>query len=150
MNSARPLYKFLSRKKGDVADLVTQAQIHQKQARSLANLLDPALRGHVRLANIRTNTLILLADSAAWATRARLFTPALLQKLRNNSHIFGKIEKIELKIRPHAESAPPPPPPARKLSPAAAACLRSAAAGIDDPELKAALDQLARRADNKY
>ena len=147
MNSPRQLYKFLSQKKGDVADLVTQARINQKLSKSLNNLLDPALLDHVRLANIRTQTLVLITDSAAWASRARYFSPQLLQKLHNNSHIFGDIRKIEIQVQPAAQRRTSTPPLPRHISDSAAECLSTTADTIENADLKAALNRLAGRRD---
>ncbi len=145
MNSPRQLYKFLSQKKGDVADLVTQAKINQKLSRSLNNLLDPALVGHVSLANIRTQALVLVTDSAAWASRARYFSPQLLQKLHNNSHIFGDIRKIEIQVRPATQERTARTPLPRYISDSAAECLSTTADTIENADLKAALNRLAGR-----
>ncbi len=145
MNSPRQLYKFLSQKKGNVADLVTQTRINQKLSQSLNNLLDPALRDHLRLANIRAQTLILITDSAAWASRARYFSPVLLQKLKNNSHIFGDIRKIDIQVQPATLPPRPARPLPRHISDSAAKCLSATADSIDDVELKNALNRLAKR-----
>ncbi len=145
MNSPRQLYKFLSQKKGNVADLITQTRINQKLSKSLNNLLDPVLVGHVSLANIREQTLVLITDSAAWASRARYFSPLLLQKLKNNSHIFGEIKKIEIQVQPAAQNRTSAPPLPRYVSDSAAECLSTTADSIENEELKAALNRLAGR-----
>ncbi len=146
MNSPRQLYKFLSQKKGHIADLITQAKINQKLSKSLNNLLDPALVNHVWLANLHVQTLVLIADSAVWASRARYFSPQLLQKLQNNSHIFGDVNKIEIHVQPAVQknSSEPPPLP-RHISDSAAECLAATAESIENVELKAALNRLAKR-----
>lgn len=145
MNSPRQLYKFLSQKKGDIADLITQARINQKLSKSLNHLLDPALADHVSLANIRAQTLVLITNSAAWASRARYFSPVLLQKLQNNSHIFGDVNKIEIQVQPAVRKNISEPPPPRDVSTAAAKCLTATADSIENEELKAALNRLAKR-----
>ncbi|HEB55534.1 MAG TPA: DUF721 domain-containing protein [Gammaproteobacteria bacterium] len=145
MNSPRQLYKFLSQKKGDIADLITQAKTRQKLSKSLDNLLDPALVTHVNLANIRAQTLILITDSAAWASRARYFSPLLLQKLQNNSHIFGDINKIEIQVQPAEQKKVSEPSLPRHISDSAAECLTTTADSIENAELKAALNRLASR-----
>ena len=145
MNSPRQLYKFLSQKKGDIADLITQAKTRQKLSKSLNNLLDPALVTHVNLANIRAQTLVLITDSAAWASRARYFSPLLLQKLQNNSHIFGDINKIEIQVQPAEQKKVSEPSLPRHISDSAAECLMATADSIENAELKAALNRLAGR-----
>lgn len=145
MNSPRQLYKFLSQKKGHIADLITQANINHKLSKSLDNLLDPDLVDHVSLANIRAHVLVLTTDSAAWASRVRYFSPLLLQKLRNNSHIFGDIKKIEIQIQPAVRENVPEQPLPRYVSTSAAKCLNTTADTIENTELKAALHKLANR-----
>ena len=145
MNSPRQLYKFLSQKKGDVADLITQTRINQKLSKNLNNLLDPILVDHVSLATIRAQTLVLITPSAAWASRARYFSPVLLQKLQNNSHIFGDIKKIEIQLQPPTQNSTSAPPAPRYVSDSAADCLNATAESIDNEELKAALSRLASR-----
>ncbi|VAX11980.1 hypothetical protein MNBD_GAMMA24-2505 [hydrothermal vent metagenome] len=145
MNSPRQLYKFLSQKKGDIADLITQAKTNQRLSKSFNNLLDPALVDHVGLANIRAQTLVLMADSAAWASRARYLSPLLLQKLQNNSHIFGDINKIEIYIQPAVQEKSSAPTLLRHVSDSAAESLTATADSIENAELKAALKRLASR-----
>ncbi|VAX11583.1 hypothetical protein MNBD_GAMMA25-1570 [hydrothermal vent metagenome] len=145
MNSPRQLYKFLSQRKGNIADLITQAKINQKLSKSLNNLLDPVLVDHVSLANISDQSLILITDSAAWASRARYFSPLLLQKLNNNSHLFGDIKKIEIQVQAATFNHPAPQPLPRHISESAAKCIRATADIIEEGELKAALQRLAKR-----
>ncbi len=147
MNSPRQLYKFLSQKKGDVADLVTQTKINQKLSKNLNNLLDPILVDHVSLATIRSQTLVLIAHSAAWASRARYFSPVLLQKVQNNSHIFGNITKIEIQLEPSVQGRTSPPATPRYISESAADCLQATAETVENEALKAALKRLAGRKD---
>jgi len=132
MNSPRQLYKFLSQKKGDVADLITQTRINQKLSKNLNNLLDPVLVDHVSLATIRDHTLVLITASAAWASRARYFSPVLLQKLQNQ-------------LQPPTQSRTVTPPAPRYISDSAADCLNATAESIDNEELKAVLSRLASR-----
>jgi len=145
MNSPRQLYKFLSQRKGNIADLITQNKINQKLSKSLNNLLDPALIEHVNLANIRGQTLILMTHSSAWASRARYFSPALLKKVQNNSHIFGDIKKIEIQVQPVAQNRTSAPAVNRYVSESAAECLSATAESIENEGLKAALKRLASR-----
>ncbi len=145
MNSPRQLYKFLLQKKGHIADLITQTEINGKLSKSLNNLLDPTLIDHIRLATIRAQTLVLIADSSAWASRARYFSPLLLQKLQNNSHIFGGVNRIEIHVQPATQEYHSEPPLPRHISDSAVKCLTATAEGIENAELKAALNRLANR-----
>lgn len=145
MNSPRQLYKFLLQKKGHIADLITQAEINLKLSKSLNNLLDPTLVDHIHLATIRAQTLVLMADSSVWASRTRYFSPLLLQKLQNNSHLFGDVKRIEIHVQPATQDDHSEPPPPRHISDSAAKCLTATAEGIENTALKTALNRLANR-----
>jgi len=54
------------------------AGIFERLDKTLQPLLPPADRGHIRLACVEDETLVLAADSPAWATKARLSAAQLL------------------------------------------------------------------------
>ena len=69
--------------------------------RLLADSVDPSLAGHFQVANLRQNHLILLAPSAAWATRLRMEAQSLLQTLRRSG--FAALADIEVRVAPLIE-----------------------------------------------
>ncbi len=114
----------------------------------LQHLLDaqlpPAAREHCRLASWRDGTLLLIVSDGNWATRLRYQQRRLQQSLQKLPE-FSALTRIAFKVAPVAGSARP----ARQtpeLSSQAAESLRSAAEGIADPRLRAALERLARNA----
>ena len=84
--------------------------------RAVRAMLDPDLAPRFRVANLRQNRLILLAPTAAWATRLRMAAPQLLGSLRRSGH--AGIETIDVRVGPMPPD-PPEPPGARPLSAAA-------------------------------
>lgn len=114
------------------------------EQRLLARLPAP-LRGHCRLGRIRNNTLILIVDSAAWATRLRFLTPQLVKQFAADDSVT--VDRLEVRIRPQNQPAASPPAtrsPAR-LSPENAALITSLARSIGDEKLSQALQRLAGR-----
>lgn len=111
----------------------------------ISELLGSELAAHCQLANIRDKTLILTADSAAWATRVRYMAPQLLQKLRSDERLNG-IDSVHVKITPPVSPADTSHSIRRaSISASASECLSQCAEGIEDPQLSAALRHLAKR-----
>ena len=107
----------------------------------LESQLQPAARPHCRVAAWRDGCLLLVVTDGQWATHLRYQQKRLLRQLRNLEE-FGNLAKILFKVQPttaerHATGRNP------TLSSCAAQTLRSAASGIDDPHLRAALERLA-------
>ncbi len=151
----RPLQHWLEAENGPYARLQAHCRRLQRlQARVRAHL--PAnLQDHCQVADCRDGRLVLHAASAAHATLLRYRLPDLLQNLRRDGLV--DLRAIEIKVRP-----PPSTPvtkggedttPARRapviplrLTPETAALIASLAAGVEQPELRASLLRLARRA----
>ena len=145
MNSPRKMYKFLTPKKGNVAELITHAKEVDKLYKQFQILLDPSLKDHVRLSNMRPDTLILTVESPVWASKLRYMGSVLLQKMNNNPHIFKNISNIEIKVQPSKKSVAKTPITPRYLSENAASCIQEMANSIDNSDLKKALNKLASR-----
>ncbi|MEJ8569606.1 DUF721 domain-containing protein [Elongatibacter sediminis] len=86
----------------------------------LAGLTDPDTARHVQVANRREDRLILLAPSAAWATRLRMQAPQLLEGLRRAG--LDTIRHIDIRVAPLVRSSAPQ-KVRRPLSPAATEAL---------------------------
>ena len=65
-----------------LASLLRTARIQDQLDQRLRPLLPDQVRDHVQLACIEADCLVLAADSPAWATRARLEAPKLLEAAR--------------------------------------------------------------------
>jgi hypothetical protein len=107
----------------------------------LESQLQPAARAHCRVATWREGCLLLIVTDGQWATHLRYQQKRLLRQLQNLKE-FANLTKILFKIQPtaaerHATGRN------LQLSASAADTLRTAASGIDDPQLRAALERLA-------
>lgn len=107
-------------------------------------LLPTPLREHVGFAGLRNDRLLLLVESPAWATRARM----------DQAHILAAVHSLGLAASSvTARVAPFPAPsgdsaPVRPLSPRTAQTIRDAASAIADPDLRALFLELAAVAEN--
>lgn len=109
------------------------------------------LAEHVRPVRYAQGVLSLRTDSPVWASRLRQFEPQLIGQLRSEEYLRG-LRALRLRVDPSGTALPPPTPGAtrrRRAVPArpskqAAAAIRSTAEAIADPELRAALQKLAK------
>jgi hypothetical protein len=146
INRPRPLPELLADQENPSLSGILHhcRQLHGLNA-LLGEILGAELAAHCHLANIRDNTLVLAADSAAWATRCRYLAPQLLQKIRSNRDLSG-IDNIRVKI-----TTPPSPADTSHsirrayMSETTSECINQCAESIDDPHLSSALRQLAKR-----
>ena len=101
---------------------------------------------HVRAGRLSRTSLVLTADSPAWASIARFRAPDVRASLRAE---LPRLREVRVVVR-EAEtvdgpvSGPAATPP-RRLSPFAARMLRSLARSVDNPRLTRVLMRLAAR-----
>jgi hypothetical protein len=74
-----------------------------KMQQLLSGAVEPSLADRLQVANVRHHRLILLAPSAAWATRLRMETPRLLEALHQAG--FAELSDIEIRVAPLVEQA---------------------------------------------
>lgn len=124
--------------------LLQHAQQLARLQQQLDSQLEPAARPYCRVASIQDGCLLLIITDAAWATRLRYRQQKLLQNLQRLAD-FASVNRIALKISPAngstAGSVQRP-----QLSRVAATNLRETATYIEDPQLRAALERLASKA----
>ena len=102
--------------------------------------LPSAIRPHCLGARLDEDTLVVLADSAAWATRLRYEVPRVLDQ-------FGA-RNLRIRVVP-ADKQPPDKARAQPSLPAEAAkALEQTAETVDDPELATVLRRLAKHRRN--
>ncbi len=78
--------------------LVRSRRIFDALDRELQPRLPPAARGHVRVACVQQDTLVLAAASSAWASRARLESSSLLEAAR--ALWPGRLERVQIIVSP--------------------------------------------------
>lgn len=67
----------------------------------LAGALHPDLAGHMRVANVRDQRLILITPSPAWATRLRMQSRQLLEVLRHAG--LADVDRVEVRVVPPSD-----------------------------------------------
>lgn len=120
--------------------LSARARALEELDRRFREAMPPPLNERLRFAGQRGNRAILLAPSAAWATRTRTAAPRVLSILRtlgvNADSVLVKVV-TETPARGATTTSLPP------LSAGSASHLRHAAKAISDPELRALFLELA-------
>lgn len=108
----RTLQRFLAS-----GDTLSRLHDHASRLRRLqgvmARLLPPSLAGACVVANIKQDTLVILARSGAAASKLRQMAPSLVLGLASDG--IG-INKIQVKVQVHEDAPPPPPAQPRVLT----------------------------------
>lgn len=121
--------------------LFYQAQHLARLQHLLESQLQPAAREHCHVASWREGCLLLIVTDGHWATRLR-YQQRRLQRQLQTLEEFAGLARIQIKVQPPAG-------PGRSanrtitLSPAARQSIQTAAEGISDHRLRAALERLA-------
>lgn len=127
--------------------LIHQARFVQTATAALRRGLPSAAAQHCWVGRIRDNALVVITDSSTWVVSIRYQQHELLKQL--NAEFCAELQqpltrlKIKVRASPTATQKPLSRP---RISPDSSRHLLSAAAGIGDPDLRAALERLARRA----
>lgn len=125
--------------------LFRHAAEHHSASSRVKSLLAGPLSSHIQLVVIRDETLVLTADSSAWAAKMRYQVPDLYKQMAKISE-FSEIQTIRVKVSKSSQADQQP--ASRKavpMSALAAAELQQRASSVDDPALKDALLRLASR-----
>lgn len=111
-----------------------------------------SMRQHVLACAVRERILVLFTDNAAWGSQLRFIESAILDAIATQTG--HRLDSVRLKIQQAASSRPVSASPAsskphdkREISDHSRALIESAADGISDPDLAAALHRLARGRD---
>ena len=88
-----------------LTDLLARAREAETLEGQVRSLLPPELAAHVTGAALREDTVVVLVDSAAWATRLRFLAPELVARLAPRHD--GAVTTLRVRIAP-----PPAPDPA--------------------------------------
>ena len=123
--------------------LLQRARKLQRLEQATLDLLPPDLAAHCRVVNLRNETLILAAGSAAWATRLRFAIPDLIKQFRCQHAL--ELRAIEVRIQKNPFTTQTVEYSKPVLSGASAELLAQTARGIDHPGLREALYRLASR-----
>lgn len=134
---------------------VIQAKKLSHFKRLLHDILPVECRGHVEVANIRDQNLMLIADSPVWTTRLRQLSPQILQFIRKNTpngdnnkaqiiHHIQISTRYSVSASNEQHSTEQKHKPRLQISETTASMLSQSADSIEHQQLKAALLRIAR------
>lgn len=127
-----------------VADLAARAREVDLVSQQIVPKLPTPLRDHVGFAGLRNDRLLLLVESPAWATRARMDQERILATVHSLGFAASSVTaKVTPREAPCGGSVT-----MRPLSPASARAIRATASAIADPDLRALFLDLAALAEN--
>ncbi len=122
-----------------------------RERKLLLSLADEALdftsATHLVSASVEGDVAVLTFDDACWLTRARYAQPKLLAKL-NQDRSATPVRRVRFQVRPRPTFPDNTQRRLRhpRLTATAGQVIREASRGIQDPELRRALEKLASRA----
>jgi len=144
---------------------INQAKKLEKYTALLRKILPAECLNHVKVANIRDQNLMLIADSPVWTTRLRQLSPQILRSLHDNpvndelsSDNFSIIHHVQISTRYQPSghqstdlygnsgienSTQKKPRHTLQISSKTAELLSQSANSINDPQLKKALLRVA-------
>jgi hypothetical protein len=100
---------------GDLSQLVTRANEAGALDARIRTLLPDDLAVHITGAVLHEDTVVVLVDSAAWASRVRFHGPELVKQLA--PRYDGVVTKVRVKVRPPADRGGAGPPGDRGAAP---------------------------------
>lgn len=140
------MFKYLSRKKDGVADLVTKARFMGKLNQEFLKNIPTPINLHVQLAYINGNKLHVIADTPAWAAKFRFMSSHILPTLRKNIQYFQYVKEVTVTTKPiNAREEKIKKTSPRYLSSEAKSCLENMADALDNKDLQQSLRRLAKR-----
>lgn len=145
MHPSKPVYRILRGQAGLLDSLVGRAERLARIDAQFRELLGAPASDHCGVANLYRDTLVVFAETPAWAARLRYLGPSLLRQLLAANPTLKTLTRISVKVSPRAEPVQVSHPP-RQLTPEAADLIASAATATEDPALRDALVRLASRA----
>ncbi|MDX5333593.1 MAG: DUF721 domain-containing protein [Gammaproteobacteria bacterium] len=127
--------------------LLEQARLLERLNFSLRGLLPAPLGEHCWAAGIRDQELTLVTDASTWASQLRYLQREILKQINAEYGTEYGLALKKCRVRIAAPRLSREPVRHRlTLSPESGRALERAAGATEDPELRAALQKLARRA----
>ena len=127
---------------GELAGLVARAHELAALGKVVRGLLGSPLDRHVQVANFDHGRLVLLADSSAWAARARFVAANLSQRLAAQR---ARVSEVKIITRPPQPEPVSVPRPRGRISAATARLLMEVAVGLEPGGLRERMMRLAER-----
>ncbi len=122
-------------------------QLHELN-RVFALYVEAGIVSHCQVANLQNNCLIVIVDSANWATQLRFLIPDVIAKMKRHSGLEN-LQAICCKTRPdtqkHSARKKRPATPMQQLSAESADYLLSVAETLEDEKLRKIMKKIAGR-----
>ncbi len=141
---SKSVSRILTARNSKLQPLLERAFYLEALTRILREALDPVLAEHITLTNLHNDTVTVAADTPAWLTKIRYLAPIVLQHLRQQSGLEA-LNTVRFKVLPLDQPHNLQPTRRATLSSSSSQILKSAAEGIDDPDLADALRRLSRQ-----
>lgn len=126
-------------------------QFKAKHLEKLTRLIKASLplncQDHVQVSDIRDFQLVLITDSPAWSSRLRLYSKNMIQMLEEHTNI--KVNRVLVKLSQPKKPAEKIVKKFRHLNKKSALLIQQTAEAIEDPDLKRALNHLAKNSAKK-
>lgn len=140
----RGLNELLAPRADGLGRLVGHARRLAQATRALGECLPPPLAAHCVVANIEGDTVVVLADGAAWASTVRFLAPSIAGRL---AAFLGRSTppRVAVIVRPAPPRTAAPSGRTPRISIEGAARLTEAARATPEGPLRTALERLAAR-----
>lgn len=152
MKSTRTINKIFQETDSDLAILVTRTRLLKRLTHILRRQLEKELATHCYVGNLDKDTLVILADSAARASKLRFCSSQLLDVLPTADPAFLGIKQIRIKLlQQSAQNTDDSPSNGQgpHMNQENANGIKTLANSVDDEQLHDALLRLARHAKEK-
>lgn len=136
------LRKVLNTTSDQLAGTLAHAASLQRLQPLVLQALPADLAAHCQPGNLRGNTLIIHADSPAWAAKMRFHAPQLIRSLQRANGLSG-LKRCEVRVMPASAPQTSNRPVPSTISAQSREQLRAVAKGFNDPRLKKAFERLA-------
>ena len=139
--------RFLAMKSGSsLQPLISYASFIRQQDEKLRNGLSEPISNHIALANIRNGVATIIVDSTTWLSKVRYLAPTIQGMLIQHGL---QIHKVEFKADPDQRQPRTLAHQPAYMSEATGELLNSFSQSIENTELQAALQRLAKNANKK-
>lgn len=138
MNEIRRTSKILEQTSGNLQKLIARAKSFAEMQVKINNFLD----AEIKIGSITEQSIHLLVSSAALATQIRYRQRDLLEFL-HKSNPTSKLQQVKISVRPESDESHEIAVEARQLSSESKSLITATADGIDDMDLKQALQRFA-------
>ena len=127
--------------------LITAAEKHKEITKKIRSFLPAELAEHCEFGSIKGSSMIIFADSSAWATRLQFHTSGLLRYI--NQEYKYSLASIKLKIAPPRGKRKKPKPEPFHIDKENIRSIRQLSSSVENKDLGCALERLANAVENK-